>query len=165
MCSRLLLILLLEVIARISPALAEDQHCAGSSELSNVQQVVMPIPHTEGHMLMISEDHGSVDTISMFADAVAVDHAINQLDHGNGHGSGYFSLETEDGAAVSKWKGSVKTLMKDGLPVVGYKGTWRFISGTGKFTGISGMGTYHGYFTAENTRIIHWKGTCILTNE
>jgi hypothetical protein len=49
---------------------------------------------------------------------------------------------------VVKYQGSGK--LKDGKPLSG-KGTWSYISGTGKFKGIKGKGTYMGTANADGS--------------
>jgi len=59
---------------------------------------------------------------------------------GRGHGFSFSAMDNGD-TVVTRYEGTV-SMKKDGA--ASFKGTWRFVRGTGKFAGISGGGTYSG---------------------
>jgi len=144
---------------------ADSNSCAGSSNMTVEKQSAMQIESADGHMLLLSRDSGPLESEGLFAGGTAIDQNVNQLHQGNGNGYGYYTVVTDEGTAVAKWKGTVSTVMKDGNPITSFKGKWDFADGSGKFQNIKGGGVYDGYFTSATTRVINWKGQCILANK
>jgi hypothetical protein len=52
--------------------------------------------------------------------------------------------------------------MKDGQPMTSFSGTWKKLSGTGKYEGIQGQGTYSGHFTSQTEYVVDWRGQATL---
>jgi hypothetical protein len=50
------------------------------------------------------------------------------------------------------------TLAPDKTPHTTFAGTWTYVSGTGKYQGIRGGGTYQGHFSSPTEYTIEWKG-------
>lgn len=149
----------------VSPAFnasADTNQCEGSSTMTVEKQEAMPVSSSEGHLLLLTQDSGPVTSTGIFTSGTATDQNIHQLYQGNGHGHGFYTINTDEGNIVAKWEGYVKTVMAEGQPNISFKGKWEFASGTGKFNNIKGNGVYDGYFTSANTRVVNWKGLCIL---
>lgn len=138
--------------------------CQGHSKMTSEQQHVLPVSEADGHILMLSQDSGPMESIGVIGNGTATDRGMNRLFQGNGEGQGYHTLNTKDGAVVVQWSGTVKTIIKDNIPNTSFKGTWEIIHGSGKFQNMEGYGDYDGYFTSETTRVINWKGTCTLAS-
>ena len=66
------------------------------------------------------------------------------------HASGDLSFMSYEGAATT-------TVSAEGIPSTTFEGVWHFTSGTGKYAGISGSGTYSGQVTAEGLSY-EWEG-------
>lgn len=138
--------------------------CEGQSKMTAEQQHVLPVQEADGHMLMLSQDAGPMESKGVIGDGMATDRGINRLFQGSGEGQGYHTLKTDEGNVVVQWQGTVSTVMKDDVPNTSFKGTWEVIKGSGKFLNMEGQGDYDGYFTSEKTRVVNWKGTCKLAS-
>lgn len=144
---------------------AESNSCAGSSTMTVEQQNAMLIAAADGHMVLLTQDAGPVESTGIFESGTAIDQNVHQLYQGNGNGYGYYTVTTDQGTAVAKWSGTVNTIIKDGNPFTSFKGKWEFANGSGKFQDITGGGVYDGYFTSASTRVVNWKGQCILAHK
>ena len=144
---------------------AESNSCAGSSTMTVEKQDAMPVLAADGHMVLLTQDAGPVESTGIFERGTAIDQNVHQLHQGNGNGYGYYTVTTSAGTAVAKWNGTVSTVVKDGTPMTSFKGKWEFANGSGKFQNIKGHGVYDGYFTSATTRVVNWKGSCILANK
>lgn len=136
--------------------------CEGHSKMTAEQQHALPVAEAEGHMLMLLQDSGPMQSTGVIGNGTATDRGMNRLFQGNGEGQGYHTLKTDEGTVVVQWSGTVNTVLKDNIPNTSFQGNWEVIKGTGKFLNMEGQGDYTGYFTSENTRVINWKGTCTL---
>lgn len=136
--------------------------CKGHSTMTAEQQYALPVTQADGHMVMLLQDAGPMESTGVIGNGTALDQGMNRLFQGNGEGQGYHTLSTDEGTVVVQWAGTVNTVMKDNIPNTSFKGTWQVIQGSGKFLNMDGHGDYNGYFTSEKTRIINWKGTCSL---
>jgi hypothetical protein len=70
---------------------------------------------------------------------------LTELTRGNGPDQGYI-IESKDGeTSVTRCNGRViTTLAADGQPATTMQGTWVKVSGTGRYEGITGTGSYTG---------------------
>jgi len=138
--------------------------CEGQSTMTAEQQHVLPVEEADGHMLMLLQDSGPMQSKGVIGNGTATDRGMNRLFQGNGEGQGYHTLSTDEGTVVVKWEGTVSTVLKDNIPNTSFTGTWEVLKGSGKFVDMEGQGSYNGYFTSETTRVINWKGTCSLAS-
>ena len=79
---------------------------------------------------------------------------------GSNHGYSTSVMENGDKASVS-YQGMVKS-NKDGSGT--FEGTWKWISGTGKFKGIKGSGTFKGSQTADGVGTADINGEYTLAS-
>jgi len=110
------------------------------------------VPDAAGHMVMLTKasctwptplDVGGVKTKSAIDVATAEAHGASGTQHG-------YSVSTMDNGdkTTASYTGTLQ-MNKDGSGT--FKGTWKFTSGTGKFKGIKGSGTYTGSATADGS--------------
>lgn len=77
----------------------------------------------------------------------ATDVEIGDINGSRGRGHGFSTSLMENGdTTVTRYEGTV-VMKPDGS--ASFKGTWRFVRGTGKFAGIRGGGTYGGTGTSD----------------
>lgn len=138
--------------------------CEGHSAMTAEQQYVLPVTEAQGHMLMLLQDSGPMESEGVIGNGTATDRGMDRLFQGNGEGQGYYTIKTDEGNVVVKWLGTVSTVLKGNIPNTSFKGTWEVLKGSGKFLNMKGQGDYDGYFTSEKTRVINWKGTCTLAS-
>ncbi len=142
---------------------AETIQVSGHFEPSYTQRHVLGVPQTQGHVLMLTMAEGvNRDTSKTgYMDGAKVKiHEILDLHRGNGFSSGYVSQTMPNGDEVLvKIAGIVSTNMSgEGKPQTSFSGNWQLQKGAGEYEGISGSGTYKGYFTGETDFIVDWKG-------
>jgi hypothetical protein len=143
-------------------AMAGNTNVAGQFKATYAKQEALPIPDGEGHMLLLSEAHGSntsTGKVSYMDGAQIVNKEILDLIQGNGPHSGYVTMSKDGQETVTKWSGKVTTVLnKDGTPSTTFKGNWEKVSGTGKFQATKGSGDYSGYFTSQKDYVVDWDG-------
>ena|SRR5437868_3714264 len=75
--------------------------------------------------------------------------AIGDVSGANGRVHGYSTSVFDNGdSTIVRYEGTTR-MNKDGSAI--NKGTWKYARGTGKFTGISGSGTFKGAGAADGT--------------
>ncbi len=145
-----------------SQALAEGGKIAGAADLTYAKQEASLAPSADGHMLVFGELTGTnknTDGSGYMSDADASNREIGQLFQGNGPHSGYYTMSKDGNTTTALWKGDVATVLaEDGSPRTSFKGTWEYVAGTGKYSGIKGKGKYSGYFTSKTTYHVDWNG-------
>jgi hypothetical protein len=117
---------------------------------------------TEGHVLI--SNHATGKNRSTGADkymdgAEVANTETADLTQGNGPHQGYVIFSGAGERTVNKWNGKIATVMgSDKKPVTTFEGTWTKQSGTGRYGGVTGQGTYRGRMTSQNTYRVEWKG-------
>lgn len=78
-----------------------------------------------------------------------VDASIADISGSSGRAHGYSTMVFDNGdSTFVRFEGTMQ-LKKDGSSTD--KGTWKYVRGTGKFTGISGSGTFKGQGAADGS--------------
>jgi hypothetical protein len=110
------------------------------------------VPDAAGHMVMLTKanctwptplDVGGVKTKS------AIDVATAEVHGASGTGHGYNVATMDNGDKITASYSGTMQMNKDGSGT--FKGTWKYTSGTGKFKGIKGSGTYTGSATPDGS--------------
>jgi len=118
--------------------------------------------YTDGHVMSLRKAEGvnkSSGDAAFLNETKLVNISFDDLVKGNGPHQGYINMEKEGDHGVTKWHGEIATKMQDGKPVPTFKGTFKFISGTGILKKIvGGGGNYNGYFTSETSYVVEWEG-------
>lgn len=144
------------------PATATTTKISGQAELSYTKRETVNVPSQEGHMLALGEVRGTNKNTSAsdyFADAPVVNVETADLTQGNGPHHGYYTLSKGGDGAIAQWHGTVTTVLgPDQNPRTSFKGSWEYVQGTGRYTGIKGSGTYEGEFVAEDRYVVRWQG-------
>jgi hypothetical protein len=79
--------------------------------------------------------------------------------NGNGTHSGLVTFTEGTSKVVKRFSGTTTTKMAGDKPESTIKGSWTIMSGTGKYAGITGSGTYAGRFETSTRYKVEWKGT------
>ena len=87
---------------------------------------------------------------------LAVDTAA--MIEGNGTHSGQVTVSEGSDTVVERFTGATTTRIVKGRPESTFEGTWTIISGTGRYSGITGNGTYTGRFETATKSTVEWKG-------
>jgi len=75
--------------------------------------------------------------------------SVGDMTGGSGRSHGYSSSVFDNGDSTFVRFEGASQMKKDRSGTI--KGTWRYVRGTGKFTGISGSGTYKGEAAADGS--------------
>jgi hypothetical protein len=146
----------------LSPAVAfaGEVKDSGSFDGTYSKRDMQPIPDQDGHALMLTESSGTAVSPGGLVNGFSViTRELADLRQGNGPQQGYSIFSKGPDQQVVKFEGMVTTTLKDGKPNTTMKGTYAIVSGTGALAGVSGEGTYTGYFTAEDKFRVDWEGT------
>jgi hypothetical protein len=135
---------------------------SGQAELQYSKREAIDIPGRDGHMLALGEVRGTNQNTSagdFFAGASVVNVETADLMQGNGSHQGYYTMRDGNDTATAKWHGTVSTVLgADQQPQTSFEGTWEYIQGTGRYSGIQGGGEYRGEFLAQDRYLVRWQG-------
>lgn len=144
----------------------ETANIAGLLSLSIMNQEALPVSPRGGDMLLLDEARGtnrSTGSREFMQGASINNKEVVALLQGSGPQHGYLTF-TKDGDQVdTKWSGSVTTTQSpDGKPLISFHGTWEQVSGSGRYQGIRGRGTYSGHYTSPKDYVVDWEGQSTL---
>jgi hypothetical protein len=143
-----------------SVAVADNIKDSGNFDATYVKRDTQSIPDQEGHVLLLTESNGtSVNPGGLVDGFSASIREIADLRQGNGSHQGYVIYTKDSDQLVVRFEGKVATTMKDGQPNTTMKGDYVLAGGKGALAGVTGEGTYSGYFTAEDKYHVDWAGT------
>ena len=107
-----------------------------------VSVAAVPVEDVEGHVTGVVEFSG----LTFFENGEIAPHrnvSTFDLTHGEGPHSGYVVHSFDDGStSVERYTGGVRIDGESGRSIV--EGTFECTSGTGRFAGLAGSGTYRG---------------------
>jgi hypothetical protein len=123
-------------------AVQAEEKTVKSRAIRHITKVeVSKVGDVEGHVIGISERSG-LATFDNGEVATTTTTATFDTIKGNGTHQGYALYNFEDGSTyVAKFQGTSKAI-EGGKNA--FKGTFEYVSGTGRFAGIKGSGTYTG---------------------
>jgi hypothetical protein len=135
---------------------------SGSAALTYTHHQSVDVADGPGHILMVGEATGTnVNTgpSDYMADGQVTNVDMGDLMQGNGTHQGYFTVSSKAGSTTTQWHGKVSTTVgPDKTPRTTFAGTWTLVSGSGKYQGIHGDGTYRGHFSSPTEYTVEWKG-------
>ena len=135
---------------------------SGRAELQYSRRETIDVPGREGHILALGEVRGTNQNTSatdFFVEASAVNVETADLMQGNGSHQGYYTMRNGGDAVTAQWHGTVTTVLGAGQkPETSFSGTWEYIQGTGRYSGIQGSGVYEGEFLAQDRYLVRWQG-------
>lgn len=120
-------------------------------------QTIASLNDRDGHQLMLRASN-AVQTCSdpQFNNTKHSSWSTADLTNGNGTEHGYFTNEHTNGDRSSgSWEGKVTT--RDSQ--VSFEGTWKYTSGTGQFSGITGNGKFKGHMTSPTQTEVSFEGS------
>jgi hypothetical protein len=145
-----------------NPAMAEGGKIAGAISLNYTKQEALSVVEAPGNLLILGELKGinkSTNGSGYMDGAAVTNREIVRLFQGNGPNNGYITLDKNGDSAVALWNGQVTTVMSpEGQPMTSFKGTWEYVAGTGRLTGIKGNGDFQGHFTSKTSYDVNWNG-------
>lgn len=146
--------------ALCEPVNAEERHVEGRN-IQNIQKVdTKPVGDEKGHVL---GRYQAVGVTLLAEGGVASYVQVGTFNYTDGAG-------THQGHIIYMFKdGSTRTIQYKGTtrpkrdPI--YKGTYDVVSGTGRFKGVSGKGSYTGVATGQGMNVYDWESTLTVPNE
>jgi len=152
--------LLVPLLGWIKPA--ERAKVSGRHTMIVTQQQLGAVGDAPGHVLLLLEAKGtnqSTGSTPWMQHSSLFSWGTADLVAGNGPHQGYI-VEVEKGdTSYVRWNGRVTTTLADGKgPVTSFEGQWTKIGGSGRFTRVTGAGTYHGRFTSQSGYTTDWTG-------
>lgn len=146
---------------------SERLQVGGTFTMTYKQMHPVPVGDAEGHVLISNHATGtnrSTGRDSYMDRAETANTEIADLTQGNGPHEGYVIFSSGGERTVNKWSGKITTVLgADKQPVTTFEGTWTKLTGTGRYSGVTGRGTYRGRMTGQNTYLVEWKGEIELS--
>ncbi|MCP4580610.1 MAG: hypothetical protein GY839_03275 [candidate division Zixibacteria bacterium] len=134
----------------------------GKIKASYTEQKEFEIGDVDGHRISFTTSEGintSTGDIEMLDGASIINYSLDDLVNGSGSGHGYIKVMKENDGMISKWEHKVVTTMTDeGTPSTAFEGTFKYTGGMGKYSNITGGGTYKGMFVSKTEYVVEWQG-------
>ncbi|MBA3316945.1 MAG: hypothetical protein H0T50_02500 [Gemmatimonadales bacterium] len=135
---------------------------SGTFTATYASREVHEVGDAPGHVIGAALARGtnrSTGSTEYMPGASVVNVETHDLIRGNGPHQGYSTFALGPDTTVSKWNGKVTTVLgADQRPITTFEGTWTKSSGTGRYAGASGHGSYKGRMTSDKEYLIQWTG-------
>jgi hypothetical protein len=139
---------------------------SGVFSLKYTQQQALPVSDAAGPVLLLTQSTGSNRSTGKFdymPGAEVINREIADLTQGNGPHQGYITEIKGADTSVTRWQGQVTTTLgADQKPATRFEGKWTKVSGTGRYEGVTGNGTYTGRMLSPTEYTVEWKGEIVL---
>ena len=126
------------------------------------QQHALPVADQAGPILLLTQSAGtnrSTGSSEYMNGAQVTNREIADLTQGNGPHQGYITEVKGADTTVTRYQGKVvTTLGPDQKPATSFQGTWTKLSGTGKYQGVTGSGSYKGRMISPTDYTVEWTG-------
>jgi hypothetical protein len=159
------------LVTSVPPTIADQKKTkfSGTITATDIHNAGIHVDDIEDHHITLTEGEGTnVSTGEhKFMDGAAIG-IFGTSDHikGTGTGRGYAKMSLGDDAVYLQYEGSITTtLLSNGKPFSGFKGTFSFIKGNGPFVNIQGSGTYIGEYISRTIYVVEWEGEYIIKNQ
>lgn len=145
-----------------SPVASAKVTISGAANMRYSEQHALPLAQSGSPVLLLNEATGTnrnTGKADYMSGADVTTREIADLIQGNGVHRGYLSLGKGADSTVSQWQGKVvTTLGADHQPSTNFEGTWTMMRGTGKYDGVSGVGSYKGRMLSPTEYTLEWSG-------
>lgn len=149
----------------VAEASAEVNAMAGKSKITYTKREAVPVGDAPGHVITLSEATGTNENTGTWAfmeGAETFSRSSADLTKGNGAHSGYFILSKGADLAVSKYTGTIRTVLSpEGKPLTTLSGEWKWVKCAGAFEGCTGQGVYEGKAISENEVLVEYRGVLV----
>ncbi len=153
--------LLIVSIAAFEPA-SVTTPVSGVFTLTYVSPSVPKGTNGSGQSIFVSTAKGAnknTGASNYLAGASVVNVDTAAMVQGNGTHSGRATFTDGTSTVVKRFSGITTTKMVGGRPESTFQGTWKILSGTGRYAGATGNGTYKGRFETGSRYAVEWKGS------
>ena len=129
---------------------------SGSFSGKTTSQAMVSLQDTQNHEMNLIEVTGPQSSSDpLWSDATVSYWGAADLIAGTGTQTGYFINRHPNGDID---RGTFEGKITTAAGVTTMEGSWRYSGGTGKFSGISGGGTYKGRITSPTEVQVTWEG-------
>jgi hypothetical protein len=129
------------------------------------QQHALPVADQAGPVLLLTQSEGtnrSTGNSEYMDGSRVINREISDLTQGNGPHQGYITDINGADTTVTRYTGKVATTLgADRKPATSFQGTWTKLSGTGKYQGVTGSGSYKGRMTSPTDYTVEWSGEIV----
>lgn len=129
------------------------------------QQHALPVADQAGPILLLTQSAGtnrSTGSSEYMDGSRVINREISDLTQGNGAHQGYITDIDGADTTVTRYTGKVATaLSADREPATSFQGTWTKLSGTGKYEGVTGSGSYKGRMLSPTDYTVEWSGEIV----
>jgi hypothetical protein len=139
---------------------------SGVFSLKYTEQHTLPVSDAAGPVLLLTRSTGSnrnTGRSDYMAGAEVINREIAELTQGNGPHQGYITEVKGADTTVTRWQGQVATTLgPDQKPATRFEGRWTKVSGTGKYEGVAGNGSYTGRILSPTEYTVEWTGEIVI---
>ena len=139
---------------------------AGVFTMKYTQQQALPVSDAAGPVLLLNQSAGTnrnTGKSDYMAGGQVINREIAELTQGNGPHQGYVTEIQRADTAVTRYEGRVTTTLgPDQKPATKFEGKWTKVSGTGRYEGVAGNGTYTGRMLSPTEYTVEWSGNIVL---
>jgi hypothetical protein len=148
-----------------TPTHPSAERISGVFTMKVGQQHALPVADQAGPILLLTQSSGtnrSTAPSRHMDGAQVINREIADLTRGNGPHQGYITEIRGADTSVTRYQGKVvTTLGPDQQPRTSFEGTWTKLSGTGKYAGVSGAGSYKGRMTSATDYTVDYEGEIV----
>jgi hypothetical protein len=135
---------------------------SGVFSMKVTQQQNLPVGNPLAPVLLLTQSSGtnrSTGKTPYMNGAQVINREIADLTQGNGEHQGYITETQGADTSVTRWQGKVTTTLgPDNKPLTSFAGTWAKLGGTGRYTEVTGAGTYKGRMSSPTEYTVDWTG-------
>jgi hypothetical protein len=135
---------------------------AGTFNGTIASQHASPVADAPMHAVTLTEWNGtnrSTGEAEYMSGGRVTNVETSDLAQGSGPHQGYITFVSGTDTTISKWSGKVTTVIgADQQPATSFEGTWTMATGTGRYRGVSGRGTYKGRMLSMRESTVDWQG-------
>ena len=146
------------------PAFVRTQ-VSGVFSMKVGQQHALPVADQAGPVLLLTQSAGtnrSTGNSDYMDGAQVINREISDLTQGNGPHQGYTTEIKGADTSMARYQGKVvTTLGPDRKPTTSFQGTWTKLSGTGRYQGVTGSGSYKGRMVSPTDYTVEWSGEIV----
>ena len=139
---------------------------SGVFTMKYTQQHALPVSDAAGPVLLLNQSAGTnrnTGRSDYMAGGEVINREIAELTRGNGPHQGYITDAKGADTTVTRYEGQVTTTLgPDQKPATRFEGKWTKVSGTGKYEGVAGNGTYTGRVLSPTEYTVEWRGDIVL---
>jgi hypothetical protein len=157
---------LIFILAGATSVAQEKTKTAGTMTMAVTKDKTVTVCEADKHTISLAVYDGfnvSTGKQKFMDGAQLTNMSTTDLIKGTGTHQGYARITKGEDSILAKWNGNITTILsEEGLPHISFEGTYSWISGTGQYENIQGVGTYKGKFLSKTIVTTDWEGEYYL---